>query len=130
MQALESVFAGLPAHVNDSAHLQHIGRFCSTDFMLEIDDTPWHFTVREGRLESLEKGPFRMKRWTFALRAPEASWREFWSDIPAPGYNDIFALTAYGHAQIDGDIGPLLTDLRYIKELIALPRGLVDWEQT
>jgi len=112
----------IPGTVNASESLRRIGRYCSTDFMLEVGDTPWHFSIKEGEVQSVRQGPFNMLSWHFAIRGSEDAWQKFWSAVPGPGYNDIFAMSAYGHARIEGNTAPLMKDLRYIKEVIALPR--------
>ena len=45
--------------------------------------------------------------------------------VPGPGFNDIFAMASRGHATIEGDVGPLLEHLRYLKELAQLPRSIL-----
>ena len=47
----------------------------------------------------------------------------FWATVPAPGYHDLFAMAKFGHARIEGDLRPLLANLRYIKEVLEAPRG-------
>jgi hypothetical protein len=42
--------------------------------------------------------------------------------VPAPGYHDLFAMKKLGLASVDGDIIPLMTHLRYLKDLLAAPR--------
>lgn len=101
----------------------YYGRFCTVAFMLEVGEQPYHLFVQRGVLQSVEPGPLKMKSWAFAIRASEQCWRQFWSPLPKPGYNDIFAMASYDNARIDGDIGVLLKDLRFIKTLVALPRG-------
>ena len=44
--------------------------------------------------------------------------------MPRPGYHDLFALTRFGHARIEGDLHPLMANLRYIKEVLESPRRL------
>ena len=63
-----------------------------------------------------------MRPWRFAIRASEDAWARFWAPMPAPGYHDIFAMTKNGEARIDGDLQPLMANLRYIKDVIAAPR--------
>jgi len=99
---------------------------CTVVFMVEVDQRQYHIDVRDGVIESVTAGPLLMRPWQFAIRASEHSWRQFWLSVPPPGFNDIFAMTSYGHARIDGDVGPLLKDLRFIKTLLALPRGRLD----
>ena len=41
--------------------------------------------------------------------------------MPAPGYHDVFAMAKAGHARIEGDLVPLMANLRYVKDLLALP---------
>ena len=112
----------LPRRVNDDPTLRRLGRYCSAEFMLAADAAECHLHVTKGHLDEVVDGPFRMRSWQFAIRAPLSAWQEFWMPQPAVGFNDIFAMTRYGHARIDGDIAPLLANLRYIKEVLALPR--------
>jgi hypothetical protein len=108
--------------VNRDADLVRRGRHCSLTFLLEAGDTSYLVRVLEGRVVSIDRGPFLMRPWTFALRASAEAWRRFWEPVPAPGYHDLFAMKKLGVASVDGDIIPLMTHLRYLKELIAAPR--------
>jgi hypothetical protein len=42
--------------------------------------------------------------------------------VPAPGYHDIFAMTKGGRARVEGNLQPLMANLRFIKDLLAAPR--------
>lgn len=121
--------AGNVADARTDAAPLHFGRHCSVEFMLEVGGRCYHIGVDRGRLAPVVVGPLKMKSWCFAVRASEQNFRKFWSVNPQPGFNDIFAMTSYGHASIDGDISALLKDLRFIKTLIALPRGQLDASQ-
>ena len=122
---IEQFIESLPDLANARDSLVRTGRYCTTRFMIEVGETPWHVDVERGRVSGVVRGPLRMRAWTFAIRGPESAWRAFWSATPAPGFNDIFALARYGHARIEGDVGPLLENLRYVKELLALGRGRI-----
>ena len=100
------------------------GRFLTTTFLLEADDAAWLIRVVEGRVERVERGPFLMRAWSFAIRAPRESWQRFWEPVPAPGYHDLFAMSRNGHARIEGDLLPLMTHLRYIQDVLSSPRRL------
>jgi hypothetical protein len=117
------VLERLPDLVNADAALVRRGRHCSLTFLVEVGDTAWLVTVREGRVERVERGPFLMRGWRFAVRAPETAWRRFWEPVPAPGYHDLFAMTKAGHARVEGDLQPLMAHLRYVKDVLAAPRG-------
>ena len=43
--------------------------------------------------------------------------------MPAPGYHDVIAMGRLGVARLEGDLQPLMANLRYIKEVLA-SRGL------
>ncbi len=115
----------LPEKVNAEPTLLRIGRYCSTEFLFEADDVCFNLVVDRGRLTDVIAGPLKMRGWSFGLRASSDAWRAFWQPHPRPEYADIFAMTRYGHLVIDGDVGPLLGNLRYIKEVVAMPRRML-----
>lgn len=125
---IAGLLQALPARVNAEPNLLRIGRFCTTEFLLDAGEQPFHVAVDRGRLADVMPGPFRMRAWCFALRAAPQTWARFWEPLPAPGFNDIFAMARYGHLLIEGDVGPLLRDLRYVKEVLALPRRMLSEE--
>jgi hypothetical protein len=108
--------------VNGNPDLVRRGRYLSTTFLVETGAAAWLVTVHEGRVERVERGPFLMRAWTFAVRAPESAWTKFWEPLPAAGFHDIFAMTKGGHATVEGDLRPLMANLRYIKDVLAAPR--------
>ena len=118
---IEEIFQRLPEAVNSRPELVRMGRFCNAEFLVEVGERTFQITVETGRVTGVHRGVLMMRAWRFAIRAGEDAWREFWSPAPRPGYNDIFAMTSRGHAKIEGDVGPLLQNLRYLKELLRLP---------
>jgi hypothetical protein len=117
------VFERLSEWVNGDAALVRRGRYLSATFLVEVGDVAWLVTVHEGRVTRVERGPFLMRDWAFAVRAPAEAWRRFWEPVPAPGFHDLFAMTKGGHARVEGDLRPFMAHLRYVKDLLALPRG-------
>ena len=122
---IETIFGRLQATANECPDLIRMGDRCDVEFLIEAGDCEFRITVQGGRVTDVHRGPFRMRAWRFAIRADESAWREFWSPVPRPGFNDIFAMASRGHARIEGDIGPLLEHLRYFKELAQLPRAML-----
>ncbi len=110
--------------VNGDEALVRRGRYFSDTFMLEVGEVQYLIEVRQGRIESVETGPFVMRSWTFAIRATEDVWRKFWEKLPQPGYHDIFALLRHGRIALDGELQPLRANLLYVKQVIATPRKL------
>jgi len=112
----------LPDLVNGDPALVRRGRYLTGTFLVEIGGTEFLVRVVEGRIAAVEVGPFLMRSWTFALRASEDAWRRFWEPTPSPGYHDLFAMKKLGVARIEGDLGPLMANLRYIKDVVAALR--------
>ncbi len=112
----------LPELVNGDAALVRRGRFLTVSFLVEVGDTPYLVLVIEGRVHRVDRGPFLLRPWRFAVRAPEDAWRRFWEPVPPPGYHDLFAMTKAGVARVEGDLQPLMANLRFIKDLLAAPR--------
>ena len=108
---------------NADAWLVHRGRFLDVTFLLEVgSDAQYLVRIHRGRIEALEKGPHVMPRWTFALKASTEAWATFWKAIPPPGSSDLIALMKTGELRIEGDQHPFMANLRYFKDLLALPR--------
>lgn len=116
------VLAGLPALVNGNVALVRRGRFLSTVFVIGAGDIPVYVTVHQGSIEEVATGPALMCSWTFAIRAGADAWSQFWQPVPSPGYHDLLAMTRFGTARIDGDLQPLMANLRYVKEVLEAPR--------
>lgn len=114
----------LPALVNGDEALVRRGRFLTCEFLVEVGDVAYHVSVEQGRIASVTPGPAPARPWRFAIRASAEAWREFWQPVPRPGYHDLFALTRFGHARIEGDLLPLMANLRYVKEVLETPRRL------
>jgi len=126
MDRLDRAMRALPEAAANDASLLRLGRWCTIDFLLGVGDVEYHLGIERGHVGAPVRGPLRMRAWAFAVRAEHDAWMRFWSPLPEPGYNDIFAMSSRGHARIDGDIGPLLEHLRYLKAIIALPGRLLE----
>lgn len=117
-----SGFDRLPELANGDAWLMHRGRHLDVDFLVEIGARAYLVHIHRGRVEGLERGPFVMPRWTFALRASEEAWATFWRAQPPPGFHDLIAMCKAGALRLEGDQHPFMANLRYFKDLLALPR--------
>ena len=122
---IAAVLDRLAELVNADAGLVRRGRYLSTTFLVETGATAWLVTVHEGRVTRLERGPFLMRAWSFAVRASDDAWRRFWEPMPAAGWHDLFAMAKSGHAIVEGDLRPLMANLRYVTDVLAKPRRQV-----
>jgi len=114
----------LPELVNGDPVLVRRGRFLSTRFLVGVGEIEYLVDIREGRVENVERGPFVMPSWRFALRGSAEAWRKFWQTMPPPGHHDLFALSKLGLLTIEGDLHPLMANLLYLKDVLAAPRRL------
>jgi hypothetical protein len=114
----------LPQLVNHDPAIVRWGSQMNETFMVEVGDTQYLVTVRAGRVEAVEKGPFVMRPWRFAIRATRECWAKFWEKIPAPGWHDLFALLRRGEVAFEGDQRVLMAYLLYLKLILAAPRKL------
>ena len=114
----------LPDLVNNDPAIVRWGRNMNETFMLEVGTRQYLLTVREGRIESVAAGPFVMRAWRFAIRAKAECWEKFWQKVPAPGWNELFALLRRGDVVFEGDQRVLMAYLMYLKLVLATPRRL------
>jgi hypothetical protein len=113
----------LPDLVNADKRLVRNGRYVTTNFLLEVGTDAFLITVADGRIVGVERGPFVMPSWRFALRAPAEAWAAFWSTTPPPGWHDLFALAKRGALRIEGDLHPFMANLLYFKEVLGVLRS-------
>jgi hypothetical protein len=118
-----AAFERLAELANANAWLMHRGRFLDVDFLIEAGAAQYLVGIRRGRIESIAKGPLVMPRWTFALRASEEAWSTLWKAVPPPGFHDLIAMSKAKALRIEGDQHPFMANLRYFKDLLALPRA-------
>ena len=122
--ALARAIEALPGLVNADAPLVRRGRFVTLELRVELGDVPYQIAIERGRIAALERGPFVMRAWRFAVRGGDVAWRQFWLPCPPPHHHDIFALAKSGAFRIEGDLHPLMAHLFYFKDVLAAPRGL------
>ena len=120
---IAATFGRLPALVNGNAALVRRGRFLSTVFLVGAGDHDIYVTVRNGLIDEAAIGPATMRSWCFAIRASADAWQRFWEPVPRPGFHDLLAMMRFGVARIEGDLQPLMANLRYVKDVLEAPRG-------
>src|SRR5262245_29882481 len=107
---------------NAAGPLLRRGRFLDVTFLLAIGAREHLVSIHCGRIEAIVPGPHVQPRWTFALRASEQAWDAFWGPVPPPGSHDLIAMLKTGALRLEGEQYPFMANLRYFKELLALPR--------
>src|ERR1700712_1340791 len=94
----------LKDRVNEDTALTRRGRFLTTTFLIEVGSAQWLVRIVEGKIAAVTQGPFVMPSWSFALRASQEEWQNFWSADPRPGSNDLVALVQGGVVKGEGDL--------------------------
>lgn len=117
-------FAKLPVLFADDADLLRRGRWLTVECRIDIGSEPFYLTLKDGALTALDRGRRLMRSTVFTIRGSDEAWQRHWRGIPEPGWHDLFALTKRGTASMEGDLRPLLQNLQYFKDLLALPRRL------
>ena len=115
-------FASLPSLLDADQDLRRRGRWVTVECRVDIGDEPFSLSLDKGALAGFERGARLMRSSAFTVRATDQAWMQFWQPVPAPGWHDLFALTKRGAASMDGDLRPLLQNLQFFKDLLALPR--------
>ena len=116
----------LQERVNADAFLVHRGRFLDANFLLEIGDVPFIVSIERGRIVNVERGPFTMRPWDFAVRGTQLGWSRFWQRMPPPQFHDVFALMKRKELRIEGNLHTFMTHLPYLKEVLAAPRARLE----
>lgn len=117
-------FARLPGLLAEDADLCRRGRWLSVQCRVEVGAEPFHLELHNGALATFDRGRQLMRSTTFTVRGTDEAWIQHWRNVPDPGWHDLFALTKRGVASFDGDLRPLMQNLQYFKDLLALPRRL------
>jgi hypothetical protein len=121
---LAAAFEQVPRLLADDANLVRRGVFFRAQFQVGVGAIPFDVVVAAGKVTSLERGPFVMRSWRFAVRGTAEAWHRLWQPLPDPGWHDLSALVKRGCMSLEGDMQPLMANLQYVKDLLALPRRL------
>ncbi|MEQ9642913.1 MAG: hypothetical protein RIM84_23020 [Alphaproteobacteria bacterium] len=122
-EATAEVFRRLPDLVNGDAALVRRGQWLTGCIRIDCGAVPVFVSVEAGRIAAVEVGPRLLRSVLFSIAAPADAWRRFWEPVPVAGFHDLFAMTKAGVATVDGHLEPLMASLRYVKEVLAAPRG-------
>ena len=121
---LAAAFEQIPRLLDGDPGLIRRGAFFDARFQVGIGAIPFDVIVAAGKITSLERGPFVMRSWRFAVRGSAEAWGRLWQPMPDPGWHDLLALTKRGCIVLEGDLQPLMANLQFVKDVLVLPRRL------
>ena len=93
---LATAFEQVPRLLAEDADLIRRGKFLDARFQVGIGTIPFDVIIAAGRITTLDRGPFLMRPWRFALRGTSEAWGRLWQPVPEPGWHDINALMKRG----------------------------------
>ena len=108
--------------LEQSPHLHRLGALFSDTVLIKVDGREYYLVFEKGRIDRVVEGPSKRTPYRFGFVTDAAALEAFWTPTPAPGFHDIFAMVKIGRAEIVGDMLLLVKNLRFFKEVIALPR--------
>src|SRR3546814_1392452 len=99
--------------------LQFRGRYLTTTMLMQVGEAQFLIYIRHGAIEKVQRGPFVMANWQFALRGDADAWSQFWPLLPPPGFHDVMALLKSRRLRLAGDLHPFMSHLLYFNGVIA-----------
>ena len=108
---------------NQDTWLAHRGRFLDVTFLVEVGQTSYLIRIHRGRIEGIERARSSCRAGPSRCALPEEAWSTFWTAVPPPGFHDLIAMLKVRALRIEGDQHPFMANLRYFKDLLALPRA-------
>lgn len=111
--------------VNSNPALVRRGRWTNAVILLGIGEENHWVTIREGRIDSIEREDWRVSHFDFAIRGTLDAWQKFWQPVPPPRHHDLSALIREGKMRFEGNIDMLQANLLYLKLMLETLRGRV-----
>jgi hypothetical protein len=111
--------------VNLDPELNVIGKYCNTDFLLQIGSKEYIIQILQGKMTNFfEKG--ELDRWNFAIRGSLEAWKKFTQPTPPPMFHELFAAVFQGNMQVEGNIEELMANLRYMIRFLDMTREVTN----
>lgn len=108
---------------NQDPELQAHGKFYSCSFLLDMEEHRFVVGVNRGKVEEVVVDPQPLdRRYQFAIRASADTWRKFSQEPPEPMYHGIWAASFQKDMRLEGDLLPLMQNLRCVTRHLELLR--------
>jgi hypothetical protein len=109
------------------AELAAIGRRCTLDLALVVDDETVMLRLREGRIIEFVPRPGMAYSWSVTLRGKMNDWLTFLQPEPPPFYNDLLAMNGRVPSfSIEGDRKTFVWHLRCLTRLFRVAQLVED----
>lgn len=102
-----------------------IGRWCTLDLVLAVDENLILMRLREGRISEVIFDPDIGISWSVTLRGTLEDWRTFLRPVPPPFYSDLLAMNSrVSSFTIEGDRKTFVCHLRALGRLFEIARQM------
>lgn len=100
-----------------------IGRWCTLDLVLAVDENLVLLRLREGRISEIIFDPDIGISWSVTLRGTLEDWRTFIRPVPPPFYSDLLAMNSrVPSSAIEGHRKTFVRHLRALGRLFEIAR--------
>ena len=108
--------------VSSDQEMNVVGKFFDADFLLGLGAKEYIMQVRKGKISNTLENPSPFDAWSFAIRGPEESWKQFIQPVPPPMFNDLFAGVFQGNFKLEGDIKVFMQNIRALYRMLDIMR--------
>ena len=108
--------------VNADHNLLRRGQWINLTFVLGVDEDDYLISIVAGKITNVCLRYLPTDTGQFSIRASSQSWAKHWQAVPPPDYHDIFTMLQKKIVKIDGMLKPLMQNLQYFKDIIAIMR--------
>lgn len=108
---------------NSDPELRAHGRYFSCSYLLDSGEHRVVVQMYKGRVDDIviDPGPLD-EHYQFAIRASPDTWRKFAQKEPPPMYHGLWSATFRSGMRLEGDLLPLMQNLRCITRQLELLR--------
>ncbi len=108
---------------NEDPELQANGKFYTCSYLLDMEQHRYVVRMHNGKVEGIAADPGPLdERYQFAIRASADTWRKFSQSPPPPMYHGIWAASFRRDMKLEGDLLPLMQNLRCVTRQLELLR--------
>lgn len=119
-------FQLLARAVADDPEMSVIGRWCTLDFAITVDDEIIVIQLDAGKIGQVQYNPDINAAWSFTLRGTREDWHTFLQPVPPPSYTDLLGMNSrVASFSIDGDRQMYVRHLRAISRIFQIAQSLM-----
>jgi hypothetical protein len=104
--------------------LQAHGKYYSCSYLLDAEEHRVVIRMHQGKVDRVAIDPGSLEEhYQFAIRASADTWRKFAQPTPPPMYHGIWAATFRSGMRLEGDLLPMMQNLRCLTRQLELLRS-------